>query len=223
MKKDEFIGVDFDRTLAFYETGTYAPGKLGEPIAETVKTVKAWLANGFNVKVFTARNPEEWNAISNWTETYLDKRLEVTNVKSHKMAVFYDDKARMVVPNVGTVIYDYPNRIPIGEKGYQVYLGGFYKEIRIALPDNRPKCDCGKVITTGVRVTHSVKKEWVNSWQVKELNIIGHGKDEYFYEYEYDTGNGYGDIRKDIDRIDIGSVFVSREMAERYIEGLEKV
>lgn len=113
-------------------------------------------------------------------------------------------------------------KIPIGEKGYQVYQGGFYKEIRTALPDNRPKCECGKVISTGVRVTHSVKKEWVNSWQVKELNIIGHGDNEYFYEYEYDTGNDYGDICKDIDRIDERSVFATREAAEKYIEGMNE-
>lgn len=113
-------------------------------------------------------------------------------------------------------------KIPIGEKGYQVYRGGFYREIRTELPDNRPKCECGRPCSTGVRISHKVHKEWVETWQIKEFNIIGHGKDCYFYEYEYDTGNDYGDIRKDIDMIDERSVFASKEEAQAYIEGMNE-
>lgn len=112
-------------------------------------------------------------------------------------------------------------KIPIGEKGYQVYRGGFYKEIRT--PFKAPTCEhCGKEQEKLRPKVSKVHKEWVETWQIKELNIIGYGKDCYFYEYEYDTGNDYGDIRKDIDMIDERSVFASKEKAQAYIDGMNE-
>lgn len=49
-----WIGVDFDGTLATY--GTWAGADhVGEPIAPMVARVKRWLAEGREVRVFTAR------------------------------------------------------------------------------------------------------------------------------------------------------------------------
>lgn len=49
-----WIGVDFDGTLAQYETWISAE-HCGEPIAPMVERVKRWLSEGREVRIFTAR------------------------------------------------------------------------------------------------------------------------------------------------------------------------
>lgn len=49
-----WIGVDFDATLAHYEQWT-APEHCGVPVAAMVERVKGWLADGREVRIFTAR------------------------------------------------------------------------------------------------------------------------------------------------------------------------
>ena len=49
-----WIGVDLDGTLARYEQYE-GPMSIGEPIPEMVDRVKAWLAAGREVRIFTAR------------------------------------------------------------------------------------------------------------------------------------------------------------------------
>jgi hypothetical protein len=49
-----WIGVDFDGTLAKYETWV-SPEHCGEPIEPMVERVKRWLAEGREVRIFTAR------------------------------------------------------------------------------------------------------------------------------------------------------------------------
>ena len=49
-----WIGVDLDGTLAEY-LGWQGMGHIGEPIAPMVERVKAWLAEGKDVRIFTAR------------------------------------------------------------------------------------------------------------------------------------------------------------------------
>ena len=51
---DGWIGVDFDGTLAHYGTWV-SPVHCGEPITPMVERVKAWLAEGRQVRIFTAR------------------------------------------------------------------------------------------------------------------------------------------------------------------------
>ena len=48
-----WIAVDFDGTVAFYPP---QPGQsLGDPIPDMVDRVKQWLAEGIEVRIFTAR------------------------------------------------------------------------------------------------------------------------------------------------------------------------
>lgn len=49
-----WIGVDFDGTLAEYGTWV-SPSHCGRPIAPMVERVKTWLAQGREVRIFTAR------------------------------------------------------------------------------------------------------------------------------------------------------------------------
>jgi hypothetical protein len=49
-----WIGVDLDGTLAKYD-GWKGPLEIGEPIMPMVERVKAWLAEGLEVRIFTAR------------------------------------------------------------------------------------------------------------------------------------------------------------------------
>jgi hypothetical protein len=62
-----WIGVDFDGTLATY--GRWAgPTQLGDPIAPMVDRVKRWLAEGREVRIFTARV-----AVPEVTPEYLER------------------------------------------------------------------------------------------------------------------------------------------------------
>lgn len=50
-----WIGVDFDGTLADYSQGWQGPEVLGEPVPAMLERVKRWLADGREVRIFTAR------------------------------------------------------------------------------------------------------------------------------------------------------------------------
>jgi hypothetical protein len=114
MKKNGWIGVDFDGTLAHYE-GYKGAGILGEPIMPMVDRVKKWLADGKTVKVMTARasrsdDPEKYNdwitdclAIQNWCEEHLGQKLEVTCVKDQGMEELWDDRAVRIIKNTGMI------------------------------------------------------------------------------------------------------------------------
>jgi len=93
-KEKRCIAVDMDCTLAFYETWE-GPEKLGAPIKEMVRKVKAELANGVPVVIFSARvnpsdaNPEDamsatqaYIAITDWCKKVFGEVLPVTHEKS---------------------------------------------------------------------------------------------------------------------------------------------
>lgn len=54
MSTNGWIAVDFDGTLAHYDHWR-GPAALGAPVAPMVERVKRWLAEGREVRVFTAR------------------------------------------------------------------------------------------------------------------------------------------------------------------------
>jgi hypothetical protein len=107
-------GVDFDGTLAFYETFE-GPDVLGEPIPEMVERVKRWLAQGDDVAICTARvHPSHGDeasvsevAIRNWCVEHLGQELEVTCMKDPLMEEIWDDRAVRVTANEGTVDNDF--------------------------------------------------------------------------------------------------------------------
>ena len=108
-----WIGVDLDGTLAYYGTGRYDPAKVGEPITPMLERVKKWLAEGRDVRIFTARvsHPSEEariseQAIRDWCRLHLGQVLPVTCVKDYAMTALYDDRAFQVEHNTGRIIGD---------------------------------------------------------------------------------------------------------------------
>ena len=124
--KHGWIGVDFDGTLARYEKWVAAE-HCGEPIAPMIERVKRWLADGWEVRVFTARmfpfavclRPQDaigWRAdytdrhrdaglaieaIRRWCGEHIGQVLPITCVKDYGMVELWDDRAVQVRANTG--------------------------------------------------------------------------------------------------------------------------
>ena len=107
-----WIGVDLDGTLA-YEDDWHGVEHIGEPIPRMVERVRQLIADGEDVRIFTARasrlqsETERATAIrcvEDWCETHLGKRLPVTNEKDHYLKYFFDDRAIAVECNTGHIL-----------------------------------------------------------------------------------------------------------------------
>lgn len=107
----DWIGVDLDRTLAYYEAGWADEAKIGDPIPLMAGRVRVWLAQGIEVRIVTARVSKahrsefeisrQVNAICNWTEQHFGQRLTVTSEKDYNMCQLWDDLAIAVEPDTG--------------------------------------------------------------------------------------------------------------------------
>lgn len=87
-----WVGVDFDGTLSNH----------GAPIPRMVERVKAWLAAGVNVRIFTARSDtDSVRGIREWCRIHLGAWLPVTDRKDHLLIESWDDRSVQVVPNTG--------------------------------------------------------------------------------------------------------------------------
>jgi len=110
-----YILVDLDGTLArFTQCGTE---HIGKPIPAMVKRVKQWLAEGKEVRIFTARMAghllrdlktgeiiDALTPIEQWCKKHIGQVLPVTNVKDYGMIALYDDRAIQVEMNTGRLI-----------------------------------------------------------------------------------------------------------------------
>ena len=111
-----WIGVDLDGTLAEYHgwKGNY---DIGKPIQPMVDRVKQWLAEGKEVKIFTARVSghltkdivtgelrDAITPIKEWCKKHIGQELDVTNVKDYGCMAIYDDRAVQVEMNTGRII-----------------------------------------------------------------------------------------------------------------------
>lgn len=118
MSSKGWMGVDFDGTLAHY-TGWQGATHCGAPIPKMVERVKRWLAEGIEVRIFTARvwSPEgditrgleardARRAIQDWCLEHIGQYLRVTCEKDYSMLVLYDDRAKQVEANTGRVVGD---------------------------------------------------------------------------------------------------------------------
>jgi hypothetical protein len=116
--------VDLDATLAEYH-GMENTFNIGVPVPEMVTRVKEWIADGFIVKIFTARvdggeaarrrglpkdicdKYNDVNAIKKmiqeWCMYYIGFPLEVTNCKDFDVVEIWDDRAVSVIANTGKV------------------------------------------------------------------------------------------------------------------------
>jgi hypothetical protein len=125
-----WIGVDFDGTLAEYDTWV-SPDHCGKPIGVMVERVKRWLIEGREVRIFTARMypltevvrpdspPRQWrhggsdriqqageavDAIRDWCREHIGQVLPITCVKDYGMIELYDDRAVQVRANTGEIV-----------------------------------------------------------------------------------------------------------------------
>jgi hypothetical protein len=119
-----WIGVDFDGTLAHYHNFKGA-GVLGAPIPLMVDRVRRWLAEGKDVRIFTARvwqlditsgvSEHEYNsrcaearaariAIKQWCYDQFGKELPITCEKDYGMVELWDDRAKQVYKNIGVSV-----------------------------------------------------------------------------------------------------------------------
>lgn len=101
-----WIGVDLDGTLSedVRRDGGYDLGdEIGDPIEPMLKRVKAWLAEGKTVKIFTARAsvPRQVERVKRWMAQHGLPDLEVTNTKDFGMIELWDDRCVQVARNVG--------------------------------------------------------------------------------------------------------------------------
>jgi hypothetical protein len=112
-----WIAVDLDRTLAVYPPP--AGKEIGPPIPLMLERVKRWLADGREVRIFTARVgiPEvegaeaqayraemlaaTVKAIEEWCHHHIGQVLPVTATKDYNMVELWDDLAIQVIPNTG--------------------------------------------------------------------------------------------------------------------------
>ncbi len=101
-----WIGVDLDGTLAEYH-GWEGVEHIGKPIPRMVERVKQWLAEGEEVRIFTARvsdpaqMPEAEIYIQRWCIKHFGQALAVTCQKDFDMLELWDDRCVSVVKNTG--------------------------------------------------------------------------------------------------------------------------
>lgn len=112
---DGWIGVDLDGTLAVYD-GWQGPHHVGEPIPAMLERVQRWLAEGRDVRIFTARVSSDGTpardaeteiarfSITAWCQRHLNTVLAITNIKDYRMVELWDDRAVQVEPNTGKLI-----------------------------------------------------------------------------------------------------------------------
>jgi len=120
-----WIGVDLDGTLAHYE-GFVAADVIGEPIPAMVARVKAWLAGGQEVRIFTARacsmggerpTAPFMRACREWCVKHIGQELPITHKKDHHMIALWDDRCVTVERNTGRILTTPPTSTadPAGE------------------------------------------------------------------------------------------------------------
>lgn len=117
-----WIGVDLDGTLAEYH-GWEQWDKIGAVIPRMRDRIVQWLAEGKQVKIFTARVAYEEDTcyvsrctfrradmvriIQDWLEANALPRLAVTHEKDFQMAELWDDRCVQVVPNTGMTLAEH--------------------------------------------------------------------------------------------------------------------
>lgn len=110
MSVSGWIGVDLDGTLAHYD-GWVGVEHIGAPVPLMADRVRAWLAEGVEVRIFTARvfgagRADALSHIEAWCTEHFGEVLRVTCEKDFGMVELWDDRAVQVVPNTGVAVQD---------------------------------------------------------------------------------------------------------------------
>ncbi len=111
-----WYGYDLDGSLAYDHRGLAWRDNLyeiGPPIPLSLKRVKHLLAEGKEVRIFTARvasiKPKaeiarQKKEITAWLLLHVGQKLAITAEKDENMEVLYDDRVRQLIPNTGVVV-----------------------------------------------------------------------------------------------------------------------
>lgn len=118
-----YIGVDFDGTLAHHLPDGGVDG-VGEPIPAMVERVRAWVANGVEVRIITARYrvvpiAAGTHAVIRWNHTQTEMihaflqaqnlpRLTIQAHKCFRLLALYDDRAVAVERGTGRLLSPEP-------------------------------------------------------------------------------------------------------------------
>jgi len=98
-----WIGVDLDGTLATYNG--WGDVSIGPAVPRMVMRVQTWVAQGKEVRLFTARayraTDEELRAMEEWMLVNLGFILPITCTKDPGMLELWDDRAIQIRPNTG--------------------------------------------------------------------------------------------------------------------------
>ena len=113
-----WVGVDLDCCLATYVSRQWPD--IGEPVPAILEIVKELLAQGREVRIFTARvghlftqNPtreqyddavEQETLVKAWCLKHIGRTLAVTAVKDYEMSVLLDDRAVTIEKNTGRIL-----------------------------------------------------------------------------------------------------------------------
>lgn len=104
MSKQGWIGVDLDGTLAHYDKWRGIE-HIGEPVPAMLERVKVWLAEGREVRIFTARiaedDPEVFRVVREWCLVHIGHPLPITCVKDFGMIELWDDRCVQIEKNTG--------------------------------------------------------------------------------------------------------------------------
>jgi len=97
------ILIDLDGTLAYYKHGQRG---IGEPIPAMLERVHAWIEDGYEIRLFTARSsvPELEREVREWLDSHGLDKVVISNLKDFGTAMVIDDIAREVVPNTGMFV-----------------------------------------------------------------------------------------------------------------------
>lgn len=121
-----WVGVDFDGTLVEHHAGDDLY-HIGRPIGAMMDFVRQLLADGREVKIFTARLAftEPWETrlkqqelLKDWSREHFGVALPATCQKDPGMVALFDDRAFHVVHNTGGVVR--PPSLNLGCAGIQV-------------------------------------------------------------------------------------------------------
>lgn len=97
-----WIGVDLDGTLAHYDHWR-GVDHVGDPIPSMVARIRQWEAEGFEVRIFTARASiiEYIPFVKSWLMDIDLGHLTVTCQKDFEMVALWDDRCVQIMPNTG--------------------------------------------------------------------------------------------------------------------------
>jgi predicted kinase len=102
---NKWIGVDLDGTLAFYD-GWKGSSHIGKPIPRMRNRVLKKLAEGYEIRIFTARASDlsAIPVIQRWLQTHGFPQFKITNVKDFQCVEIWDDRVVQILPNKGVTI-----------------------------------------------------------------------------------------------------------------------